>query len=218
MISRRARRFLGRILRPAGADWLSADSSRRSSRECARGASDGRAALLSGAPNRTQQAAVIVDGVVSHITVTDPRHALSGQRLSLVSLHSARGPAFVVAELGDGRRRSIRRSATDLGAAPSASLPPVSDLPWISARTLLPLAHHLTPTLASSAEEVIYDGPHPTVPASCCVSSVHFDSGEPAATLAQPAGRYASTDRPSSCRVAATHAGEQPHDRGEPAC
>src|SRR3954447_778502 len=168
--------------------------------------------------NRTRQAAVIVDGVVSHVTVTDPHHALSGQRLLLVSLHSARGPAFVVAELGDGRRRSIRRSATDLGAASSASLPPVSDLPWISVRTLLPLARHLTPTLASSAEEVIHDGPHPTVPASCCVSSVHFDSGRPAAALAEPAGRDASTDRPSSCRVAAPHAGEQPHDRGEPAC
>src|SRR4051794_9914851 len=79
--------------------------------------------------NRTRQAAVIVDGVVSHVTVTDPHHALSGQRLPLVSLYSARGPAFVsargpafvVAELGDGRRRSIRRSLTDLGMPSSGA-------------------------------------------------------------------------------------------------
>src|SRR5687768_14520623 len=109
---------------------------------------------LKHSPNRTRQAAVIVDGVVSPITVTDPHHALSGQRLSLVSLYSARGPAFVVAELGDGRRRSIRRSATDLGMPSSGASLRASDLPRISARILLPLARHLTTTLASSAEEV----------------------------------------------------------------
>src|SRR4051794_38181234 len=169
--------------------------------------------------NRTRQAAVIVDGVVSHVTVTDPHHALSGQRLSLVSLRSARGPAFVVIELGDGRRRSIRRSATDFDTPSSASAPRASDLPRIGARTLLPLARHLTTTLASSsAEEVIRDGHHPTAPASCCVSSVHSNSGAPAAALAEPAGRDASADRPRSRRAAATHAGQQPRDRGEPTC
>src|SRR4051794_34122661 len=165
--------------------------------------------------NRTRQAAVIVDGVVSHVTVTDPHHALSGQRLSLVSLHSARGPTFLVVELGDGRRRSIRRLVTDLGKPLS---PRASDLPRISARTLLPLARHLITTLASTAEEVIRDGHHPTPPASCCVSSVHPTPGAPAAALAEPAGRDASADRPRSRRAAATHAGQQPRDRGEPTC
>src|SRR4051795_11042197 len=107
--------------------------------------------------NRTRQAAVIVDGVVSHVTVTDPHHALSGQRLSLVSLHSARGPTFLVVELGDGRRRSIRRLVTDLGTPSSVSPPRASDLPRIT--------RHLTTTLAAaSAEEVIRDGHHPTAP------------------------------------------------------
>src|SRR5215211_2620769 len=167
---------------------------------------------------RTRQAAVIVDGVVSHITVTDPHHALSGQRLPLVSLYSARGPAFVVIELGDGRRRSIRRSATDLGTPSSDASLRASDLPRISARILLPLARHLTTTLASSAEEVICHGHHPTDPASCCVSSVHANAGAPAATLAEPAGRDASAGRPRSRRAAATHAGELSCDRGEPTC
>jgi hypothetical protein len=192
--------------------------SRRTSRSGRHCAPRDRARHRRASEDRTRQAAVIVDGVVSHVTVPDPHHALSGQRLSLVSLHSARGPAFVVVELGDGRRRSIRRSVTDLGTPSSVSPPRASDLPRISARTLLPLARHLTTTLASSAEEVIRDGHHPTAPASCCVSSVHSNSGAPAAALAEPAGRDASADRPCSRRPAATHAGEQSRDRGEPTC
>jgi hypothetical protein len=166
----------------------------------------------------TLRAASILDGVVSHITVTDPHHALSGQRLALVSLHSARGPAFVVVELADGRRRSLPRSVTDLDQPSPTLAPSVSDLPRISARTLLPLARHLMATLASSAEEVIRDGHHPTAPASCCVSSVHSNPGAPAAALAEPLGRDASADRTGSRRAAAPHAGERSRDRGEPAC
>src|SRR3954451_12592618 len=49
------------------------------------------------------QAAPIRDGLVSHVTVTDQHHALCGQLLPLVSLHSARGPAYVVVALPDGR-------------------------------------------------------------------------------------------------------------------
>jgi hypothetical protein len=60
---------------------------------------------------------------VSHVTVTDPHHALWGQLLPLVSLHSARGPAYIVIALPDGRRRSLRRACTDLaGTAEAARL------------------------------------------------------------------------------------------------
>src|SRR4051812_43525020 len=122
--------------------------SRRTSRSGRHCAPRDRARHRRASEDRTRQAAVIVDGGVSHVTVPDPHHALSGQRLSLVPLHSARGPAFVVVELGDGRRRSIRRSVTDLGTPSSVSPPRASDLPRISAHTLLPLARHLTTTLA----------------------------------------------------------------------
>ena len=69
--------------------------------------------------HQTSQATAILDGVVSHLTVIDARHGFAGQRLDLVSAHSARGPAFVLVRLHDGRRRSIRRSVTDLAAAPA---------------------------------------------------------------------------------------------------
>ncbi|RWM46992.1 hypothetical protein [Mesorhizobium sp.] len=45
--------------------------------------------------DQTSHAATLLDEVVSHLTVIDPRHGLTGQRLELVSSHSARGPAFV---------------------------------------------------------------------------------------------------------------------------
>ena len=106
--------------------------SRRTSRSGRHCAPRDRARHRRASKDRTRQAAVIVDGVVSHVTVTDPHHALSGQRLSLVSLHSARGPTFLVVELGDGRRRSIRRLVTDLGTPSSVSPPRASDLPRIT--------------------------------------------------------------------------------------
>src|SRR3954453_1468694 len=186
---------LGKVKRPLVplvlAPCVCAGSRRRvrSDRRCGR---RDRAPHRRSSANRTRQAAVIVDGVVSHVTVTDPHHALSGQRLSLVSLHSARGPTFLVVELGDGRRRSIRRLVTDLGTPSSVSPPRASDLPRISARTLLPLARLLTATLASSARVPLPCVPGPIPPRTCPLSSFHSNSGPPAAALADPAGRDAS--------------------------
>src|SRR3954464_15972307 len=86
------------------------------------------------------QAATIRDGVVSHVTVTDRHHALCGQLLPLVSLRSARDPAYIVVALPDGRRRSLRRMATDLAGTAEA---PLYDGPLISVGTLLPLIYTL---------------------------------------------------------------------------
>src|SRR5215213_5004330 len=100
------------------------------------------------------QAAPIRDGLVSHVTVTDRHHALCGQLLPLVSLHSARGPAYIVVALPDGRRRLLRRASTDLAGTAETSL---YDGPRISVGTLLPLARHIIARLAVAVEEVIHD-------------------------------------------------------------
>jgi hypothetical protein len=89
--------------------------------------------------------------------VTDQRHGLAGQHVELVSLHSARGPAFIVVRLPDGRRRSIRRAATDLGSASSEEPDAAISTARISVRTLLTLLRHLNSTLPSRIEEVIRD-------------------------------------------------------------
>ncbi len=107
--------------------------------------------------NQTSTAATIVDGVVSYLTVVDPRHGLAGQRLELLSRYSARGPAFVVVRLPNGRRRSIRRSVTDLTAPSPEEQGASKSLARINVRTLLTLMHHLNSTFTSRIEEVIRD-------------------------------------------------------------
>src|SRR5258708_5417055 len=52
--------------------------------------------------HRTSQSATILGRIVSHLTVTDPRHALYGNRLAVQTGRSGRGPAYVVVELPDG--------------------------------------------------------------------------------------------------------------------
>jgi hypothetical protein len=134
--------------------------------------------------------------LVSHLTVTDRHHALWGQLLPLVSLHSARGPAYVVVALPDGRRRSLHRASTDLAGTAEA---PLYDGPRISAGTLLPLARHIVACLAIAVEEVIHDDDAPPVatPAPACADRIAA-----AAALAEPAAPDANADCPS-CRGAA---------------
>jgi hypothetical protein len=149
---------------------------------------------------------------VSHVTVTDRHHALCGQVLPLVSLHSARGPAYIVVALPDGRRRSLRRASTDLAGTAEA---PLYDGPRISVGTLLPLARHIVACLAVAVEEVIHDDyalPLATPAPGCAVRIAA------AAALAEPAERDANADRPPSRRAAAPDGAEERLDEGEFRC
>jgi Family of unknown function (DUF5372) len=101
--------------------------------------------------------------VISAVTITDPRHPLSGQRLTLLSQVCARGPGFIAVALADGRRRLVARSATDLDRLPPAAEPA---MPRVSVRTLLPLARHVRRMLAPSTEEVLHADPSPSDPPS----------------------------------------------------
>jgi len=148
---------------------------------------------------------------VSHVTVTDPRHALFGNRFAVLSERSGRGPAYVVVELSDGRRRSIRIASTDLAEAAIALSAKAAGLPRISARTLIPLAQHLNRILSLLTEEVIRDGPSSPSRSRCV--SVTADSGTSAAPVAEPFSRGANADRPDNRRAHAAHAGDPRHAR-----
>src|SRR4051794_5782112 len=165
---------------------------------------------------RDLQTAPIRDGLVSHVTVTDRHHALCGQLLPLVSLHSARGPAYVVIALPDGRRRSLRRASTDLaGAAAASPVASLCDGPRISVGTLLPLPRHIVPRLAIAVEEVTYDDRAPSVAAPAPGCAVRIAA---AAALAEPAERDANADRPASRRSAAPDGAEGRLDEGDVRC
>jgi hypothetical protein len=95
----------------------------------------------------------------AHLTITDPHHFLFGHRLSVVPERSARGSAYVVVALPDGRRRSVRIASTNLVEAPTMPGPDIPSLPRISARTLIPLMQHLSANLSLLDDKVIRDGP-----------------------------------------------------------
>ncbi len=114
--------------------------------------------------NQTPQSATVADRLISAVTVTDPRHPLSGQRLAVLSLACARGPRFIAVALPDGRRRLIRRAATDL-ERPIATETPV---PRVSARTLLPLARYIRSVMTASRTEIVDAVP---MPQSCITNS-----------------------------------------------
>jgi len=176
---------------------------------CARG---GRGWRRRRSDHRTLQSATILDRVVSHVTVTDPRHSLFGSRLAALPERSARGLAYIVVQLPDGRRRSIRVSSTDLSEPPIASDSKGSAVPRISLRTLIPLTRHLNASLALLAEEVIRDGPKSpsgtrgvsAMPAPIMLAP---PVGEKSSTpVADIVGRDAKADSPGGRRVDTTKA------------
>lgn len=157
---------------------------------------------------------------MSHVTVIDPRHELSGQRSELVSLCSARGPAFVEIALPDGGRRSIRRASTDL-AAVGARAPEgeAEEGLRVSVRTLLALAQHLTALITASPQQVIPDGltyrldPGDRVSGGAAPAPLREPAG---AAVAEPPARDASPDDTASGRASATDEPDAPAEPGEP--
>ena len=108
---------------------------------------------------------------MSRVTITDPRHFLFGHRLAVLDERSGRGPSYVVVQLGDGRKRSVRIAATDLVPPGNSSSAAEPSLPRISVRTLIPLARHLNRILTLLTEEVIRDEPASPSASSRCVST-----------------------------------------------
>src|SRR5438270_11890124 len=90
--------------------------------------------------HRISQSATVSDRLIVRVCVTDPRHALFGQRFDL-SPSSEPRPGWVSVLLADGRRRGLPRAATDLDLA--CETMPNHALPRVSVRTLLPLARYV---------------------------------------------------------------------------
>lgn len=161
---------------------------------------------------RTSQSNTILERLGCVITVTESRHSLFGQKLTVLPERSGRGPAFVVVALPDGRKRSIRIASTDLGRPSNGTDTAPSKLPRVSVRTLIPLTQYLSAKLSILAEEVIRDDPTSSL-ASRSVSTP-VDPGlriRPAPdsifrTLAEPAGRNPSANSSADGAAHASHA------------
>src|SRR5205085_3789620 len=106
---------------------------------------------------RISQSATVSDRLIVRVCVTDPRHALFGQRFDL-SPSSEPRPGWVSVLLADGRRRGLPRAATDLDLA--CETMPNHALPRVSVRTLLPLARYVEALLCNSSQTA--DGAPPS--------------------------------------------------------
>ncbi|MGO8908602.1 MAG: hypothetical protein ACLQDM_04635 [Bradyrhizobium sp.] len=131
---------------------------------------------------------------------------------------SGRGPAFVVVAMADGRRRSIRRSATDLGGPAVIASEPGPDLLRVSARTPLTLAHHLARTIASSSMEEVIRDDNPCLSASRCVSSADQGAVHGAAGLVRSERPDTGPGGADSCRTDASDDVRNVCDGGAPSC
>ena len=163
---------------------------------------------------RISQNATILDRMVSEVTVTDPRHFLSGHRLAVLDERSGRGPSYVVVELADGGKRSVRIAATDLVPPGNSSSAAEPSLPRISVRTLIPLARHLNRILTLLTEEVIRDEPASPSASSRCVSTVdpgrqdQPGSGGSSVSVAEPVARDSNANSPNIGGAVAADAAE----------
>ncbi len=163
---------------------------------------------------RISQGATIFDRVVPQVTVTDPRHFLFGHRLAVLDERSGRGPSYVVVQLGDGRKRSVRIAATDLVPPGNSSSAAEPSLPRISVRTLIPLARHLNRILTLLTEEVIRDESASPSASSRCVSTTAPGPqdqpvfGGPSVSVAEPVARDSNADCPNIGGAVATDAAD----------
>jgi hypothetical protein len=163
-------------------------------------------------------AAPILDRLICEVRVTDPRHPLFGQEFTTLPERSGRDAAFVVVTLPDGRRPSIRRAATDLGGTAATAAEPRFALPRVSARTVLPLAHHLTRTLASSSKEEVICDDNPCLFPSRSVPGVDQAAVHTASGLVGPGRPDTGSSRAGSCRADASDDVRDLCDGGAPTC
>jgi hypothetical protein len=152
------------------------------------------------------------------VRVTDPRHPLFGQQFATLPERSSRGAGFVVITLADGRRRSIRRAATDLGGTAAMAAESRSTLPRVSARTILPLAHHLARTFTSSSKEEVIRDDDPCLSPSRSVPGVDQAADHPASDLVGPRRPDAGPSGAGSCRADASNDVRDLCDGGAPPC
>lgn len=102
-----------------------------------------------------------MDRAISHVTIIDPNHPLSGHTLPVVNTHGSRANAKLIVRLPSGEHRTLDRNATDLGTDnASLNAAKTSPLP-ISVRTLLPLAQHVRRLLDLIEERTNETSPDP---------------------------------------------------------
>jgi hypothetical protein len=181
----------------------------RATRSCAPCGRHGRAGHRQSRDRQARHDAPELDRLVHSVTVTDPQHPFFGRTFPIVRPVSGRGNTRLRIRLPDGEIRAIPRSATDLEApSPPAGVP--SEVPWVSVRTLLPVARFVR-LLISAAEEVSPDvGLRSGRPATAAASVLSSASG-----LASVGPRSPHPDRAATGATDSTHPHPPVPERGD---
>jgi hypothetical protein len=117
-----------------------------------------------------------------------------------LSLGCSRGPGFIAVALPDGRRRLIRRAATDLDWPLASAVM----LPRISLRTLLPLARLIRSMVAASCKEACHAD---TLPSSAAPTTATAGAPLPPTVMADAAGTDAHAAGPAPRPSSGTRSG-----------
>ncbi len=167
------------------------------------------------AKTQTKQNATVFDQLVSHVTITDPTHALFGRTLPVIRTPApAHWKRFVLVELPTGEPRRVPCSATDLAQNLSSQSSSEASLLAISARTLVPLAHAVRRLLGATEESADENRPE------LSIEEPRNPTGPEASRAAQPlagaGGGSTTATRAVSGHPAVAHAlcNTHPH-RGE---
>jgi len=139
-----------------------------------------------------------LDKVCGEVTVTDPTHPLYGQTFPLLPVRIHRTPLHVMVLLPSGRRHMVPRAATNLERE-NMTVSPAAPLPFISVRTILPLAR-LVQQLKQVKEEHHAEQTTSAIHLTeSCVPSSHDDLSS--ASQEPPAATRAPACRPHSARA-----------------
>jgi len=106
---------------------------------------------------QTHQNASKLERLPQSVLITDPSHPLFGRTFPVISNKSPRGKSQLIIQLPNGLRKSISRSVTDLDLSPRGES---SNLPFLSVRTILPIAR-----LVQKLVKEIDDGKATDIPA-----------------------------------------------------
>jgi len=139
-----------------------------------------------------EQNATEIDRLSRQVTVTDSAHPLYGHTLPLVREWSPRGKTCLILLLPNGQHRSVPRRATNIDPSDAALLGR-STLPFISVRTMLPVAQFVRHKLVTTVENDhgnLSDSANP----SALPASANTEAGgqQAAANAVEPVGTVGS--------------------------
>ena len=146
--------------------------------------------------------------MVSQVTITEPNHPLFGRTFAVAHTPASYcGEAWLILQLPTGEHRRVPCSATDLSKKTAERPAHRAPMLPLSARTLLPLAHHVR-RLLGAKEESADDTPSEASGGRLGETPTQASAG-PTPFVAESGAHSAPTTGPVSGRTHSAHASRE---------